>query len=123
MDMGKPNVRLAAEAAIRSKARPVVVVTGCKRAAVEAALADLDVAGWRVAGGACGRGVRARVPASMGGYVGRRRAMIAVRRGAYSIAFPIDKVLAQFPGKIMVKPGESYPQPASRPSRPSKRLG
>jgi len=35
---------------------------------------------------------------------------IAVRRGgAYSIAFPIDKVLAQFPGKIMVKPGESYP--------------
>jgi len=35
--------------------------------------------------------------------------MIAVRRGAYSIAFPIDKVLAQFPGKITVKPGESYP--------------
>jgi len=37
--------------------------------------------------------------------------MIAVRRGAYSIAFPIDKVLAQFPGKIMVKPGESYLYP------------
>jgi hypothetical protein len=51
IDMRKPNVRLAAEAAIRSKARPVVV-TGCKRAAVEAALADLDVAGWRVAGSA-----------------------------------------------------------------------
>jgi hypothetical protein len=33
MDMGKPNVRLAAEAGIRSKARPVVVVTGYKRAA------------------------------------------------------------------------------------------
>src|SRR5271166_2762208 len=112
MDMGKPNVRLAAEAAIRSKARPVVVVTGYKRAArSRRALADLDVAGWRVAGRACGRGVRARVPASMGGYVGRRRAMIAVRRGAYSIAFPIDKVLAQFPGKIMVKPGESYLYP------------
>ena len=43
MDMGKPIVRLAAEAAIRSKARPVVVVTGYKRAAVEAARADLDV--------------------------------------------------------------------------------
>jgi hypothetical protein len=28
--------------------------------------------------------------------------------GAYSIAFPIDKVLVQFPGKIIVKPGESY---------------
>jgi hypothetical protein len=30
MDMGKTNVRLAAEAAVRSKARPVVV-TGYKR--------------------------------------------------------------------------------------------
>jgi hypothetical protein len=33
MDMGKPNARLAAEADIRSKARPVVVVTSRKRAA------------------------------------------------------------------------------------------
>jgi hypothetical protein len=30
MDMGKTNVRLAAEATVRSKARPVVVVTGYK---------------------------------------------------------------------------------------------
>jgi CTP:molybdopterin cytidylyltransferase MocA len=32
MDMGKPNGRRAAEVAIRSKARQVVVVTGYKRA-------------------------------------------------------------------------------------------
>jgi molybdenum cofactor cytidylyltransferase len=40
---GKPIVRRVAEAAIGSKARPVVVVTGYARASVEAALADLDV--------------------------------------------------------------------------------
>ena len=40
----KPIVRMAAEAARASRARPVVVVTGHARAAVEAALAGLDVA-------------------------------------------------------------------------------
>jgi molybdenum cofactor cytidylyltransferase len=40
---GKPIVRRVAEAALASKARPVVVVTGCARSAVEAAVADLDV--------------------------------------------------------------------------------
>jgi molybdenum cofactor cytidylyltransferase len=39
----KPIVRMAAEAALASKARPVVVVTGHARASVEAALAGLDV--------------------------------------------------------------------------------
>ncbi len=39
----KPLVRMAAEAALASKARPVVVVTGHARSAVEAALADLAV--------------------------------------------------------------------------------
>jgi molybdenum cofactor cytidylyltransferase len=41
---GKPLVRHAAEAALASRARPVVVVTGCAREAVEAALAGLPVA-------------------------------------------------------------------------------
>jgi molybdenum cofactor cytidylyltransferase len=40
---GKPLVRWAAEAALASHARPVVVVTGHARAQVEAALARLDV--------------------------------------------------------------------------------
>ena len=39
----KPIVRMAAEAALASKARPVVVVTGHARTSVEAALAGLDV--------------------------------------------------------------------------------
>jgi molybdenum cofactor cytidylyltransferase len=39
---GKPIVRRVAEAAIGSKARPLVVVTGYARDAVEAALAGLD---------------------------------------------------------------------------------
>ncbi len=39
----KPIVRMAAEAALASKARPVIVVTGHARASVEAALAGLDV--------------------------------------------------------------------------------
>ena len=41
---GKPIVRRVAEAALASRARPVVVVTGYARSAVEAALADLDLA-------------------------------------------------------------------------------
>lgn len=40
---GKPLVRWAAEAALASRAKPVVVVTGHARAEVEAALAGLDV--------------------------------------------------------------------------------
>jgi molybdenum cofactor cytidylyltransferase len=40
---GKPIVRMAAEAALASKARPVIVVTGHARATVEAALAGLEV--------------------------------------------------------------------------------
>ena len=39
----KPIVRRVAEAALAAKARPVVVVTGYARDAVEAAVADLDV--------------------------------------------------------------------------------
>jgi len=39
----KPIVRMAAEAALASKARPVIVVTGHARASVEAALAGVDV--------------------------------------------------------------------------------
>jgi molybdenum cofactor cytidylyltransferase len=39
----KPIVRRVAEAALAAKARPVVVVTGYARDAVEAALADLDI--------------------------------------------------------------------------------
>jgi molybdenum cofactor cytidylyltransferase len=39
----KPIVRMAAEAALASRARPVIVVTGHARASVEAALAGLDV--------------------------------------------------------------------------------
>ena len=47
--------------------------------------------------------------------------MIRREAGAYSIAFPIDKASAQFPGMIMVKPGESYPQLNRLPDlRPSK---
>ena len=41
---GRPIVRRVAEAALASGARPVVVVTGYARSAVEAALADLDLA-------------------------------------------------------------------------------
>jgi len=41
---GKPLARHAAEAALGSRARPVVVVTGCAREAVEAALAGLPLA-------------------------------------------------------------------------------
>ena len=41
---GKPIVRRVAEAALASGARPVVVVTGYAQSAVEAALADLDIA-------------------------------------------------------------------------------
>lgn len=40
---GKPLVRWAVEAALASRTRPVVVVTGHARAEVEAALAGLDV--------------------------------------------------------------------------------
>jgi molybdenum cofactor cytidylyltransferase len=40
---GKPIVRLAAEAALAAKARPIVVVTGYARNSIEAALADLNV--------------------------------------------------------------------------------
>jgi molybdenum cofactor cytidylyltransferase len=40
---GKPMVRHAAAAALQSKARPVIVVTGHERGAIEAALAGLDV--------------------------------------------------------------------------------
>jgi molybdenum cofactor cytidylyltransferase len=39
----KPIVRMAAEAALASRARPVIVVTGHARSAVEAALAGLDL--------------------------------------------------------------------------------
>ena len=39
----RPIVRMAAEAALASGARPVVVVTGHARSSVEAALAGLDV--------------------------------------------------------------------------------
>ena len=39
----KPIVRMAAEAALASRARPVIVVTGHARSTVEAALAGLDV--------------------------------------------------------------------------------
>jgi molybdenum cofactor cytidylyltransferase len=39
----KPIVRMAAEAALASRARPVTVVTGHARTSVEAALAGLDV--------------------------------------------------------------------------------
>ena len=41
---GKPIVRRVVEAALATKARPIVVVTGYARDSVEAALADLDVA-------------------------------------------------------------------------------
>ena len=40
---GKPIVRRVVEAALATKARPVVVVTGYARDSVEGALADLDV--------------------------------------------------------------------------------
>ena len=40
---GKPIVRRVVEAALATKARPVVVVTGYARELVEAAVADLDV--------------------------------------------------------------------------------
>ena len=40
---GKPLVRHAAEAALASEARPIIVVTGHAAASVEAALADLDL--------------------------------------------------------------------------------
>lgn len=40
---GRPLVRIAAEAALASRARPVIVVTGHQRERVEAALAGLDV--------------------------------------------------------------------------------
>lgn len=40
---GKPIVRMAAEAALASRARPVIVVTGHARSSVEAALSSLDV--------------------------------------------------------------------------------
>lgn len=40
---GKPLVRIAAEQALASQARPVIVVTGHQREKVEAALADLPV--------------------------------------------------------------------------------
>ena len=40
---GKPIVRRVGEAALASKARPVVLVTGYQRDVVEAALSDLDV--------------------------------------------------------------------------------
>jgi molybdenum cofactor cytidylyltransferase len=40
---GRPIVRMAAEAALASRARPVTVVTGHARTSVEAALAGLDV--------------------------------------------------------------------------------
>ena len=40
---GKPIVRRVVEAALATKARPVVVVTGYERDSVEAAVADLDV--------------------------------------------------------------------------------
>jgi molybdenum cofactor cytidylyltransferase len=41
---GKPVVRRVVEAALATKARPIVVVTGYARDSVEAALSDLDVA-------------------------------------------------------------------------------
>ena len=40
---GKPIVRRVVEAALATKARPIVVVTGYARDSVEAAVADLDV--------------------------------------------------------------------------------
>jgi molybdenum cofactor cytidylyltransferase len=40
---GKPLVRHVAEAALASRARPIIVVTGHLAAEIEAALADLDV--------------------------------------------------------------------------------
>jgi molybdenum cofactor cytidylyltransferase len=40
---GRPLVRIAAEEALASRARPVIVVTGHQRDKVEAALAGLDV--------------------------------------------------------------------------------
>jgi molybdenum cofactor cytidylyltransferase len=40
---GKPIVRRVVEAALATKARPVIVVTGYARDSVEAAVADLDV--------------------------------------------------------------------------------
>jgi molybdenum cofactor cytidylyltransferase len=40
---GRPLVRIAAEAALASRARPVIVVTGHQRERVEAALSGLDV--------------------------------------------------------------------------------
>ena len=40
---GKPIVRMATEAALASRARPVIVVTGHARSPVEAALAGLEV--------------------------------------------------------------------------------
>ena len=39
----KPIVRMAAEAALASKARPLIVVTGHARSSVEAALSDFEV--------------------------------------------------------------------------------
>jgi molybdenum cofactor cytidylyltransferase len=40
---GEPIVRRVAEAALASKARPIIVVTGYARESVEAAVADLDI--------------------------------------------------------------------------------
>src|SRR5581483_11269597 len=40
---GRPLVRIVAEAALASSAKPVIVVTGHQREKVEAALAGLDV--------------------------------------------------------------------------------
>jgi molybdenum cofactor cytidylyltransferase len=51
---GRPLVRHAAEAALASRARPVVVVTGHAREAVEAALEDLPVVFANNAGFAAG---------------------------------------------------------------------
>ena len=44
LDRGKPLVRLVVEAALASRARPIIVVTGHARADVRVALADLDFA-------------------------------------------------------------------------------
>jgi hypothetical protein len=110
MDMGKPSVRLAAEAAVRSKAPPVVVVAGYKRAARSRRR-------WRTSTSPAGALQVVRVAEeserARSCFNGRIRWAAASddRREAraYSIAFPGDKVLAHFPGKIMVKPSESYP--------------
>jgi hypothetical protein len=108
MDMGKPNARLAAEATLAAKTRRIVVATGYKRAAGSRR-------SWRTStspAGALQVAVWPRSPRARSCFNGRICLTAASddRRetGAYSIAFPIDKVLAQFPRKIMVKPGESY---------------